>query len=177
MVNSRALLEKLEKVRLFAMDVDGVLTDGQIYLSEQGEEFKAFFARDGMGLKCYHLAGGISAWITARDSPVVKRRAGELGVADVVLDSKDKGAAITSVCEKHQVRPEQVAFLGDDLQDLPAMARSGVAITVPGCPPELRERADFVTEFPGGRGAVREVVERILKAQNRWDDVVSRFLS
>lgn len=173
---SADLPARLEKIRLLALDVDGVLTDGQILLAPDGTEIKGFCSRDGIGLMCLHLAGLHSAIITARGSAAVTRRAEELSVRDVILNAADKRAALAGLCEERDLTPEQVAFMGDDLQDLGALLLAGVAFSVAGCPPELAERVDHVTRAPGGRGAVREAVEVILKAQRHWDHVLERFL-
>ena len=175
-MNAPDLDRRVRRIRLLALDVDGVLTEGQILLGPGGEESKAFSSRDGIGLKCLHLAGLHSAIITARGSPAVERRAAELGVRDVVLNSSDKRTALRLLCEQHSLELAEVAFMGDDLQDLRAMMAAGVSLTVAGCPTELAERADLVTTAPGGRGAVREAVEWLLKKQGRWEKVLAEFL-
>jgi 3-deoxy-D-manno-octulosonate 8-phosphate phosphatase (KDO 8-P phosphatase) len=171
-----ALLARLRRLKLVCMDVDGVLTDGTIYLSPSGEEWKGFFSRDGIGLKCLHLAGLDSAFVTARGSPAVEQRARELGVRYVVLNSNDKADALRKLCARRGVELAESAFIGDDLQDLGAMALAGVAFTVNGAAKEVRARADVTTAARGGEGAVREVIDQILKAQGKYDDVLSHFL-
>jgi 3-deoxy-D-manno-octulosonate 8-phosphate phosphatase (KDO 8-P phosphatase) len=170
------LATRLRRLRLLAMDVDGVLTDGTIYLSPAGEEFKGFFSRDGVGLKALHLAGLQSAFVTARGSPAVERRAAELGVHAVVLNAANKGEALRELCARRGVELGECAFIGDDLQDLPAMVLAGVAFAVSGCPEEVRARADVTTRARGGEGAVREVVDRILKSQGKFAAVLRHFL-
>lgn len=170
------LAARLKRVRLLAMDVDGVLTDGTIYLSPAGEEFKGFFSRDGIGLKALHLAGLQSAFVTARGSPAVERRAAELGVHAVVLNAANKGEALRELCARRGVDPAECAFVGDDLQDLPAMAVAGVSFAVSGAPEEVRARADVTTRARGGEGAVREVVDKILKSQGKFAAVLRHFL-
>ncbi len=172
----RGLAGRLRKITLVAMDVDGTLTDGTILLSESGEEVKAFHSRDGIGLKLLKLAGLESAFITARSSAAVTRRAKEVGVRDVVLGSADKGAALRELCKKRGLALEQAAFIGDDLQDLSALLIAGVAIAVGDAPAEVRERVDLVTRARGGEAAVREAIERILKAQGKFDAVLAHFL-
>ncbi len=167
---------RLRRIRLLALDVDGVLNDGQIYLSSI-DEIKPFFSRDGIGLKCLHLSGLKSAIITARSSPAVTRRARELSISEVVLNAEHKGEALKGLCQRLSLSLEEAAFLGDDLQDLSALMIAGVAFSVADCPPEVRARVDVVTRARGGRGAVREAVETLLKAQGRWDEIVARFLA
>ena len=170
------LLTRIKRVRFVAMDVDGVLTDGTILLAPNGDELKGFSSRDGIGLKCLHVAGLDSAFVTARGSPAVEQRARELGVRYVVLNSKNKGEALRQLCARRGIELEAAAFIGDDLQDLGAMAIAGVAFTVRDAPREVRARADVITEARGGQGAVREVIDRILKAQGKFDAVVKHFL-
>ena len=167
---------KLKRVVLLAMDVDGTLTDGTIQLSESGEEIKAFHSRDGIGLKLWKLAGRESAFITARSSKAVARRAAEVGVRDVVLGSSDKGAALRALCAKRGLSLDQVAFMGDDLQDLSALLIAGVSIAVADAPREVRSRVDLVTRARGGEAAVREAIETLLKAQGRFTAAVAHFL-
>ncbi|MBM4013644.1 MAG: 3-deoxy-D-manno-octulosonate 8-phosphate phosphatase [Planctomycetes bacterium] len=176
MAKSETLAARLKKVVLLVMDVDGTLTDGSILLAESGEELKPFHSRDGIGLKLWKLAGHESAFITARHSKSVTRRAGEVGVRDVVLGSADKGASLRTLCTKRGVTLDQVAFMGDDLQDLSALMISGVSIAVADAPPEVRERVDHVTKARGGDAAVREAIEMILKAQGRLARAIGHFL-
>ena len=170
------LATRVRRLKLLAMDVDGVLTDGTILLSETGEELKGFFSRDGIGLKALHLAGLHSAFVTARGSPAVTRRANELGVRDVVLNSSNKGVALRDLCAKRGLSLDECAFVGDDLQDLPAMVAAGVSFAVSGAPEEVRARADVTTRARGGEGAVREVIDRILKSQGKFAAVLRHFL-
>src|SRR5262245_40963995 len=171
----QSLVSRLQSIRLLAMDVDGVLTDGTILLAPDGEELKGFFSRDGIGLKCLHLAGLHSAFVTARGSPAVTRRARELGVRDVVLNSKDKGEALRRLAARRRLPLRAIAFLGDDLQDLPALLLAGVSFAVADAPRDVRERVDVVTRAAGGRGAVREAIERLLAVQGRWRQVLGHF--
>lgn len=166
----------LRRIVLLAMDVDGTLTDGSISLSESGEETKAFHARDGIGLKLWKLAGHESAFITARSSKAVTRRASEVGVRDVILGSSDKGAALCALCAKRGLALDQVAFMGDDLQDLAALQIAGLSIAVADAPLEVRQRVDWVTQARGGEAAVREAIERLLRAQGRFDAALAHFI-
>lgn len=176
MAKTDTLAARLKKIELLAMDVDGTLTDGSILLAESGEELKPFHSRDGIGLKLWKLAGRESAFITARHSKSVTRRAGEVGVRDVILGSSDKGASLRTLCTKRGVTLDQVAFMGDDLQDLSAMMIAGVSITVADAPPEVRERVDHVTKARGGQAAAREAIEMLLKAQGKFVKAVGHFL-
>jgi 3-deoxy-D-manno-octulosonate 8-phosphate phosphatase (KDO 8-P phosphatase) len=173
---ARSLRERLRAVELLAMDVDGTLTDGTILLSSTGDEIKGFHSRDGVGLKMLHLAGLHSAFVTARAAPAVERRARELGVRDVVLNSQDKGSALRELAARRGVALERIAFVGDDLVDLPAMAICGVAIAVGDAPREVRDRCDVVTRAGGGEGAVRESIELLLRARGDFERALSHFL-
>ncbi len=172
----RDLRRRLAAIELLAMDVDGTLTDGAIVLSSRGDELKAFSSRDGIGLKLLRLAGLEAAFVTARSSAAVKRRARELGVRDVVLGSKDKGTALRELARRRGVSLERIAFLGDDLQDLPALQAAGVSFAVRDAPREVRARVDVVTRARGGEGAAREVAELLLRAQGRFEAALAHFL-
>jgi len=172
----RDLVARAGRIRLLAMDVDGTLTDGSILLSSRGDEIKAFSSRDGIGLKLLRLAGLHAAFVTARSSAAVTRRARELGVRDVVLGSQDKGAALRRLARRRGLRLGQIAFAGDDLQDLPALRIAGLSIAVRDAPREVRARVDVVTRARGGAGAVREAIELLLRAQGRLRPALSHFL-
>ncbi len=172
---AQKLKEKLEQIKLAAFDVDGVLTDGRIMLMSDQREVKTFHVHDGLGLKALKEAGVEIAIISARQSVVVNQRMQELGIVRVFQGERDKGSRLFKLIEVMKLKPEQVAFMGDDLQDWPAMKQAGLKITVPNGAPELRERCDYITAQAGGMGAVREVAELILKAQNRWKDVLHVF--
>jgi YrbI family 3-deoxy-D-manno-octulosonate 8-phosphate phosphatase len=174
-VLSTKLKEKLEPVKLAVFDVDGVLTDGRIMLMSDQREVKTFHVHDGLGLKALKEAGVEVAIISARQSVVVNQRMQELGVVRVFQGERDKGSRMLKLLEVMKLTPEQATFMGDDLQDWPAMKHCGVKFTVPNAAPELRERCDYITAQSGGMGAVREVAELILKTQNRWKDVLHVF--
>lgn len=157
------------------MDVDGVLTDGSIIFDEQGVETRSFNAQDGAGIKYLHRVGLKTAIITGRRSKAVEMRAGELGVTEVVQDAKDKLEAYRALLQKHRLSDEEVAYIGDDLTDLPVLGRVGFAACVPEAPQEVKSSCDYVTSRPGGKGAVRELVELILKAQGRWPEILKRY--
>lgn len=177
-----ALLDtKLKAVRLLAMDVDGVLTSGTIYLGTgaTGErlELKGFDVKDGLGLGLARAAGLEIAWITGRVSEVVRHRAAELGVRHVIQWARNKRRALSDLTAKLGLTAEQVLYVGDDLNDVPAFEAAGVTATVADAPAFIRERVDWVTTLPGGRGAIREVVDRVLAAQGLRDQAVEGFLA
>ncbi|MFH0778271.1 MAG: HAD-IIIA family hydrolase [Candidatus Eisenbacteria bacterium] len=169
------LREKLARVRAVFFDVDGVLTDGRIYLGAE-EIFKAFSARDGMAIRVAEQAGLRVFLVTARGSQAVTRRAEELGVT-ALQDVKDKLFCIKSMCEEAALSLDEVAFVGDDLHDLGAMKAVGVSFAVSDACSEARSHADAVLESRGGERAAREVIERILRSQGKWEKLVSQFLS
>ena len=156
---------RLEAVRLLAFDVDGVLTDGGILVHPDGGESKWFHVRDGLGIVAALRAGLRVAFVSGRRSAAVAARARELGVSEVREGVADKGAEILALRASVGVAREEVAFLGDDVVDLPAFAESGVAVATADAHPRVREAADAVCSAPGGRGAARELVEAILLAR------------
>jgi 3-deoxy-D-manno-octulosonate 8-phosphate phosphatase (KDO 8-P phosphatase) len=167
--------ERASRIKLLLMDCDGVLTDGRIWLFENGEEQKGFHTRDGLGIELWHRAGLKSGIISGRNSSAVERRARGLGMAFVVQGVTGKVRAFTETLTQAGVTNEEVAFIGDDLNDIPLMMRSGLGIAVADAALETRERAHYVTKLNGGQGAVREVIELILKAQGRWDDLTAHY--
>ena len=173
---SAELKERIKKIRLVVMDVDGILTDGTIWLGPNGTEFKPFNVLDGAGIKYLHRAGLMTALITGRRSPVVDARAAELGIADVFQGAKVKMEAFEVLLKRRSVSPEEVCYIGDDLPDLPVMRAAGFSASTPDSRPENIEAADYVTETAGGRGAVRELAELILKVQEKWEtDIMARY--
>jgi 3-deoxy-D-manno-octulosonate 8-phosphate phosphatase (KDO 8-P phosphatase) len=166
---------RLARVQLLLLDVDGVLTDGGVTWNNQGIESKTFHIRDGLGLRLWQRAGGRTGIVTGRSSHVVQLRAEELGIQFVRQGVEDKLAAAAAVVAECGVSWEQTAFVGDDLPDLPVVARCGVGVAVADACPELVAAATTVTRLPGGRGAVRELIERMLRARGSWDAVVARY--
>jgi 3-deoxy-D-manno-octulosonate 8-phosphate phosphatase (KDO 8-P phosphatase) len=159
-------------VQLLVLDVDGVLTEGGIVLGSGGLEIKQFHVRDGSGLKMWHQAGRRTALITGRSSAAVEVRARELGVGLIFQGAADKRTTLHLALEAAGARPESVCYVGDDLPDLPALQLCGLAAAVADACPEVRGAAHYVTGRPGGRGAVREVIELILRAQGAWPAAV-----
>jgi 3-deoxy-D-manno-octulosonate 8-phosphate phosphatase (KDO 8-P phosphatase) len=162
-------------IKLLLMDCDGVLTDGRLWLLEDGEQ-KTFNSKDGLGLALFHRAGLRSGIISGRNAEAVARRAGELGVEFVRQGDEQKVQAFEEVLRVAGVTENEVAFVGDDLSDIPLMKRSELAVAVADAVEETRSVAQYVTQAKGGRGAVREVVELILKSQGRWSDLVESYM-
>ncbi len=167
--------EKLKKIRLVIMDVDGVLTDGRIVLGSHGLELKFFNVRDGHGIVLLHRVGIKTAIITGRESEIVERRAKELGIPFIFQGSKDKLLTYKNLKEEAGVRDHEVAYMGDDLVDIPIMMRTGVAIAVADAHPQVKEAAHLVTRAPGGKGAVREFVELLLQVQGKWNKATQQY--
>ncbi len=166
-----------DKIELLVLDVDGVLTDGRIQMTDSGEEIKAFHVRDGAGMKYWRRVGKKLAIISGRSSQAVIRRAEELGVDFVRLGCKDKLPAYLEALEELSVDQTQVAVVGDDLTDLPTMWRCAFPVAVADAACETKEAARYVTERPGGYGAAREVIELILKETGQWDTIMARYRS
>jgi 3-deoxy-D-manno-octulosonate 8-phosphate phosphatase (KDO 8-P phosphatase) len=170
------LLRKLKRIKLLGMDVDGVLTTGEIVLLDDGGELKAFDAKDGVGLRLASLAGLKTAWVTARHSECVRRRAEEIGVDYVLMGRFNKLPMFEEVLHSEGISYDEAAFIGDDVQDIPLIKRCGFGVAVADAHEEVKRFADYVTKRPGGKGAVREVVELILKARGIWDEVVGKLV-
>ncbi|HUK40347.1 MAG TPA: HAD-IIIA family hydrolase [Candidatus Acidoferrales bacterium] len=164
----RKVHKKAAKVKLLLLDVDGVLTDGGIIIDSRGGETKRFDVKDGQGIALLVRAGITVGFVTSRSSRVVARRAKELGVGIVYQGVQDKADAYNEIKKNTGFQDEQIAFVGDDISDLPLMRRVGLAVAVKDSWPGVRLRADYVTQARGGCGAVREVSELLLKAQNTW---------
>jgi len=162
-----SLQAKAKKIKLLLLDVDGVLTDGRIILDNQGNELKAFHVRDGHGIKLAQRAGITVGIITGRKSEVVNIRARELGIEEVHQGAHEKLAIYESLLEKYGARDSEVAFMGDDIVDLDLLKRAGLAATVADCDPAVRPHAHLITKAAGGRGAVREFINLILKNRGK----------
>jgi 3-deoxy-D-manno-octulosonate 8-phosphate phosphatase (KDO 8-P phosphatase) len=165
------LEELLSRVRLVALDVDGVLTDGRIVHGPQGES-QSFCAHDGFAISALLAAGICVAWISGRGSPATERRAAELGVSELALRAGRKDLALQEIQERLGIAPEATASMGDDLPDLALRRRSACFAAPANARPEVLERADLRTRARGGAGAVRELAEHILRAQERWQAIV-----
>ena len=173
-----SIRQKAKRVRLLLMDVDGVLTDGRIWLQSwpdgTAHEIKGFSAYDGAGLKLARSVGVRTGLITGRDSPATARRAREAEIEFVYQGRAEKVLAYEEILQKTGLRDEEVAFIGDDLPDLPLLTRVGFAVAVANAVPEIKKAAHYVTRAQGGNGAVREVIELILKAQGKWDEAIRK---
>lgn len=170
------LVHQARRIRLLALDVDGVFTDGRLYFQTDGIEIKAFHTQDGHGVKLLRRAGLEVALITGRDSPMVSQRAAALGIDHVLQNREDKLTALRELSHRLGITLDQVAYAGDDLPDLAAIKRAGLGISVPNAPPYIRSHADWVTQRPGGHGAVREICDTLLNAQGHWDAVADTYL-
>jgi len=174
-------LARARKIKLFLMDVDGTLTDGGVNLISLPDggvaEMKGFNSQDGMGLKLAHTMGIRTGFITGRKSPAVSQRARELNVEFVYLGQATKMAAFDECLAKAGVQADEVAYMGDDLPDMPVAKRAGLAVAVANAAPELKAISHYVTEKRGGDGTAREVIELILKAQARWEEAIPQALA
>jgi len=170
-----SLAEKLKKVLLLVLDVDGVMTDGKIIIDDVGNETKNFHVRDGHGIKLLMRGGVDVVLLTGRRSGVVRRRAEDLGVRGVYQGAKDKAQVMGEILAERGVPGEHVAYVGDDIVDIPAFRMAGFSAAVADAPDYVKEQADYVTENAGGHGAVREVCEMILKARGEWGAVTARY--
>ena len=169
-------MEKARKLKLLILDVDGVLTDGKLFFDNEGNEYKAFHARDGHGIKLLRQTGVEVAVISGRKSNSVALRMKNLGIEHVYQGHENKIAAFNEIIEKTGIMPEQAAHVGDDLLDLPIMIRVGLAIAVYDANFAVKQRADWCTTLPGGHGAVREACDFIMQAQGRFDEIVNAYL-
>lgn len=167
--------QNLSRIKLLAMDVDGTLTDGSM-LFLGGEQIKVFNVMDGLGIRIAANHGLKIAWVTGNVTESVTERARTLAVTEVFQGARFKTNAMNAIATKHGLSLDEIAFIGDDLNDLPAFDCVGLSIAVANAAEEVKARADIVTERRGGSGAVREAIEIILKARGEWDDAVSSFL-
>jgi 3-deoxy-D-manno-octulosonate 8-phosphate phosphatase (KDO 8-P phosphatase) len=174
-MKSEPLAERLRRIEVLLLDVDGVLTDGSIVYSGDEPETKSFSVRDGFALNLWRRQRGRIFVVTGRRSPAVERRCKELGVEVLVQGADSKPEVFRRLLEEHELAPDVVAAMGDDWPDLPLLLASGVGITVPEAPEEIREAADDVTKASGGRGAVAEAVEKILRAKGNWRQATEEF--
>ena len=169
------LRERARRIRLLLLDVDGVLTDGRIIYGSAGLEVLAFHVRDGLALKGAQAAGITVGLLSGRKSEALARRAEELRLVEVHTGVEDKGGVYRQLLARYRLGDPEVAYMGDDLPDIPLLQRAGLAITVVDAPAEVRRVAHLVTSLPGGQGAVREAVEWLLKSQGVWDRVSADF--
>jgi len=166
------LTERLARIRFLLTDVDGVLTDGRLYFDHEGNETKVFHVLDGAAFAYWHRSGLLSGLLSGRDCPAVVHRAQSNGIKEVHLGKLDKIPALLDIQSRHGLDLEEIAYIGDDLLDLPVLRKVGFSATPPNGRPELQAVVHYVTKTPGGFGAVREVVEMILKAKGLWERIV-----
>ncbi|MEW5770650.1 MAG: HAD family hydrolase [Pseudomonadota bacterium] len=160
--------ERARAVRMIVFDIDGVLTDGSLFYGDDGQEYKAFNSRDGHGIKMLRASGVEAGIITGRTSQVVLHRARNLGITRIFQGADDKLEAFEALLRDQGLQPRQIAYMGDDLVDLPVLRRCGLALTVPDAPAEVKARCHFTTQAGAGRGAAREACELIMRAQGTW---------
>lgn len=176
-LSAETLTASLQKIKLLALDVDGVLTDGTIYISPAGEVFKGFNAKDGMGISCALRNNLQIAVITGRQSPIVERRCEELGIKLFMQGVKDKRLALQKMAQELGLAREEIAYMGDDLNDIPAFKASGLNFVPADGSIEVLAVADIITKAKGGCGAVREAITMILAAQDNWEQIVNSYLT
>jgi 3-deoxy-D-manno-octulosonate 8-phosphate phosphatase (KDO 8-P phosphatase) len=174
-ISEKELLKVAKNIKLIILDVDGVLTDGSIILDSEDNEFKSFHVRDGHGIKMLIRAGLTVAMITGRYSKVVERRARELGIKEIYQKCHDKRIAYRHLIEKYSIDPKEVAYIGDDIVDLPLLKGSGFSVAVADAAVEAKNAAMMITKNRGGRGAVREVCDFLLKAKGLWEGVIDEY--
>lgn len=176
-MSNQSLAQRLQGIKLIAFDVDGIMTDGGLYLSDNGDEIKRFNSLDGHGLKMLKKSGVELAIITGRTSRLVEMRAKNLGITHLYQGIEDKWSAMQELLAKLKIKPEASAYMGDDVVDLPVMRRVGFAVTVPASPQIVRDHAHYLTQREGGYGAVRETCELIMSAQGTLDGQLLPYLS
>ena len=176
-LSAETITASLQKIKLLALDVDGVLTDGTIYISPAGEVFKGFNAKDGMGISCALRNNLQIAVITGRQSPIVERRCEELGIKLFMQGVKDKRLALQQMAQELGLTREEIAYMGDDLNDIPAFKASGLNFVPADGSIEVLAVADIITKAKGGCGAVREAITMILAAQDNWEQIVNSYLT
>lgn len=171
------LKDRLKRIKLLVMDVDGVLTDGKIVFDDKGGELKFFDVQDGLGVVILKRMGIKTAIITAKGSKVVERRAQDMQVDKLYQDADNKLTALLSLLKELNLSSAETCFIADELIDLPAIKKVGLAVAVKNAAPEVKECAHYVTKKTGGNGAVREIIEMILKAQNKWQEAIAKYNS
>ncbi|MDD5645002.1 MAG: HAD-IIIA family hydrolase [bacterium] len=169
------LEDKLKKIKVVVLDVDGVMTDGSIIIGSDGTETKKFCVLDGTGIKMLMRNGIKVVIVSGRDSECTKIRAKELGIDMVFTGLKNKVDAFAELKAKLSVNNEEICIMGDDLMDIPLMRSSGVSVSVPSAPEYVKARANYVTKTPGGKGAVREISDMILQEQGKWEKDIERY--
>jgi len=165
----------LDTINLLVLDVDGVLTDGRIVYDSRGADTKEFDTHDGQGVRYWLRAGHEAAILSGKSSRTIRRRAADLGIKAVYEEATDKLPVFEKILKRFRRTADEVCYVGDDLVDLPVLARAGFAVAPAGAVDEVRRIAHYVTRHPGGAGAVRETIELILKYQGRWEGILARY--
>ena len=171
----RNIKEKLKGIKLLILDVDGVMTDGRIIMDDEGHEIKNFNVRDGHGLKILQRYRIKVAIITGRQSKVVEFRAKDLEIKDVYQKVFNKKDVFDKILKKHKLSPNATAFIGDDIVDIPVLRRVGFSVAVADAADVVKKSVDYVTQNRGGHGAIREVCEMILQAQDKWREIAAKY--
>ena len=164
-------------IKLIALDVDGTLTDGKLYMDDKDNAFKAFNVKDGFAIAQWIKYGGIVAIITGKTSNIVTRRKEELGIQELVQGAKNKVQELNKIIEKYNISLDEVAYVGDDINDLGIMSIVGFSACPNDAIEDVVKRADFVSKYNGGNGAVREILEKIMKHNGMWEQVLNRYLN
>lgn len=173
---NRDLQQKAQSIKLVAFDIDGIMTDGRLYFTSMGDEIKAFNVKDGLGLKLLRDSGVEVAIITGRTSELVNRRARDLKIDKLIQGREDKKIALQELMAQEDLKAEQIAYMGDDLPDLPAIRAAGLGVTVADAMPIIKQHADMITQANGGDGAVREFCDWLMQAQGNLDRVLEPYL-
>jgi 3-deoxy-D-manno-octulosonate 8-phosphate phosphatase (KDO 8-P phosphatase) len=168
-------MEKLKKIKMLILDVDGVMTDGRIIMDDSGREIKNFNVRDGHGLKILQRYGITVVLLTGRKSDVVKHRAHDLGIREVYQGSLNKKELLGKILKKHGLPFDAAAYLGDDIVDIPVLKRVGFSAAVADAQDIVKKTVDYITKSGGGRGAVREICELILHAHGKWPEIAAKY--
>ena len=169
------IIEKAKKIKWFVFDVDGVLTDGKIIYDSEGKEIKMFCVKDGIGIHMLNMVGIKTAIITGRSSEIVEKRARELNITEVFQNSSNKLTHYNELKEKYNLKDEEILYIGDDIVDIPVLKRVGFGATVPSAPEEVKKYAIYITNKEGGNGAVREVIDLVLKIQGKYDEIIKKY--
>lgn len=173
----RTLSARLKKIRCLLLDVDGVLTDGKLHFTSDGQEFKSFDIQDGHGIAMALRAGLLVGFVSGRPSKATEKRAADLGVNILRQGPVNKMTMVDTIKAEHKLRDEEICFVGDELVDLPVLRRAGLAVAVPNAVAEVLDASHYVTRRKGGDGAVREVIEMILKANRQWAAVTAKYMT
>jgi len=170
-----SLLEICREIRLVLTDVDGVMTDGRVIFDNQGLESKQFHIRDGQGIRLWQQNGGQFGIVTGRSSQMVKMRAEELDITIVRQGIQEKLPVVQAICDELQLEPRQVCYVGDDLPDIRPIVHVGLGVPVADAAEDVRQAADYTTSLAGGQGAIREVIELLLKNTDRWESTLRKY--